>query len=876
MQGQGSRITTKDAESFYARATNSELNKDLDAAFRLYIDAAKAFLHLSRSSSDDKSRAKWKANAGKALERAEKIKAFLQNSPTLFIDQVPLNIDEQFLVLKKGSFVNGLQVPLWTAPPSVSDESITFTPDGRIELSSEQKEVSVVWRKPSEILQDAIDIFSDLGPRDIMQRVVADCSLCASIAVCLNHYQRHRSKVTAFMTVSPLYSIQAVVQAALPSLSPCGSNDLSCRSKTRRYKLRVLFNGAYRRIIIDDQLPFHPDGPLMCMSTRRKHNIWPSLVEKAYLMLMGGYDFPGSNSSTDIHALTGWIPDHIEIKSSTFQRERTWTRLLHGFITGLCVLTVGTGDQPAFEWESAELLPAHNYAIIDIIEDADGGRWLDVLESRVPRPSVVASGNSEVLLERLAIVDDDENQILRISWDDVCTLFESIYVNWDPFMFNHQLNYHGTWRASYLSDSDRTESAHQTIRLTIHRPSGSAELKAAYDVWILLTRHRTDTRQANEYISLQADYEDTRTGDAGGFSGIPTTKGFYTNSPHVLVRHFTLAFGLVMHVSPILYNQVRETIYSTQLFESGWLSITASYEGDKEDTGFTVAAYSELPMQWETSARSLPYEQKVAGTLTTKTSGGNYTLPTYMVNPQYHLTLSPPNSSEGGKRTKAYVSFIAQAARDIPLNITVIWARGERVFDLVQQEVAASSGAYSYGYANVAKDLAPGDYTVILSTFEPMHQGPFSLCAESSHRISLASIPQEGAGMFTKTMRGEWAGETAAGSQNFGRYISNPQYELNIPAPTQIRIRLQSLHNRVSPSLNISVFPSPWSLPVGRSLLSSGPYSDALSGVVTPLVPIRAGKYIIVPSTFDVGVEGRFKFVVYSSTGGINLSQISI
>lgn len=50
-----------------------------------------------------------------------------------------------------------------------------------------------------------------------------------------------------------------------------------------------------------------------------------------------------------------------------------------------------------------------------------------------------------------------------------------------------------------------------------------------------------------------------------------------------------------------------------------------------------------------------------------------------------------------------------------------------------------------------------GDYTVILSAFEPqIHLGPFTLSVDSSRRFDLTAIPQEGAGMYARVSKGEW------------------------------------------------------------------------------------------------------------------------
>ena len=51
---------------------------------------------------------------------------------------------------------------------------------------------------------------------------------------------------------------------------------------------------------------------------------------------------------------------------------------------------------------------------------------------------------------------------------------------------------------------------------------------------------------------------------------------------------------------------------------------------------------------------------------------------------------------------------------------------------------------------------AAGDYTVILSAFEPSQTGKFTLKVESTSQFEFKAVPQEDAGMYVKTLRGEW------------------------------------------------------------------------------------------------------------------------
>ena len=111
----------------------------------------------------------------------------------------------------------------------------------------------------------------------------------------------------------------------------------------------------------------------------------------------------------------------------------------------------------------------------------------------------------------------------------------------------------------------------------------------------------------------------------------------------------------------------------------GMISLNLSYDGSFNDIGFTVTAYSGFGMRWDGPLRVLPFDLRISGALTTKTSGGNYTLPTYMINPQYRLRV--PGTTQDGPSAKTRVEVSLHAPRDVPINAIITWGRGQRVFE---------------------------------------------------------------------------------------------------------------------------------------------------------------------------------------------------
>ena len=139
---------------------------------------------------------------------------------------------------------------------------------------------------------------------DLVQDAIMDCSVVASLCALTARTERGHSDIL----ISAVYPYDQGHQ--VPAASGNG-----------KYFFRFHFNGCYRKVVIDDRLPTSRTSRALHVIDRNNPGIyWPALIEKAYLKVRGGYDFPGSNSGTDLWVLTGWIPEQLFLQRYVLRR----------------------------------------------------------------------------------------------------------------------------------------------------------------------------------------------------------------------------------------------------------------------------------------------------------------------------------------------------------------------------------------------------------------------------------------------------------------------------------------------------------------------------------------------------------------------------
>jgi calpain-7 len=204
-------------------------------------------------------------------------------------------------------------------------------PDGLLPLSPSQIAAGVEWRRPSEVIVSEKPVMiQSIDPLSIQQHFVSDCSFVCSLCIASAYEAKFKKRLITSI------------------IFPQNSSNMPVYNAYGKYIVKLLINGVKRKVVVDDRLPYSPNnGRWACSSTINLNELWISIIEKAYMKVNGGYDFPGSNSDVDLFALTGWIPEHLyfqeegetdEKQDHTQSADRGWQRIKSAHKYGDCLV----------------------------------------------------------------------------------------------------------------------------------------------------------------------------------------------------------------------------------------------------------------------------------------------------------------------------------------------------------------------------------------------------------------------------------------------------------------------------------------------------------------------------------------------------------
>ena len=647
--------TTEEARSVANRAIELERNKRFFEAFRAYVSATQLFLEAARASPETLG-SDARRMASRCLERAER----LRESHKLAND--PCDTWE-----------------IWTQDPSLSDFArIDLHVEASPALSPLQIQQGAKLRQASPAIPIMCrDVVLRAG--DIEQGSVSDCSLITAIEIATEHNARWHTRL-AF-------------EALFPQL-----NSMPCRSPTGVYMVKLYLHGQARCITINDALPCTLTGELLCSKPRHNIQLWPALLEKAFLVAKrSSYAFNGSDACMDLYALTGWIPEHIPLHEVSFQCEKTWTRLFTAWKLGRCLLALGTGSSP--ETTSA-LVPLHCYGIIELRE-----------HQHKRTVSIVNPWKRH----------DAPQHVKDMAWEEVCCYFDTLLVNWDPALYPHQRQVTGMWDAT--SDSAVRLDEFRAAQTDQYHISVSQEMSTP--ILLHLERHDlSGTYEEQEYMALHVfPCNKAQRRAQVEFDGL---MGMYVNVPHSL---------LALHASGPMQYTLAVSRHGSALYPMP----------------YTLTVYATSLVDLAVLPPTMPNRSIVHGSWRPSPNRG---VPELWYQPQYRLTVH-----EGTLLPRVELVVMTSLSTCVA---AVLLTSGKRVLCWEEASVVAHTGTLSRGIARSdVQVLQPGAYTLVLLTSCSHDEtatssttsaaASFSVIVESNVRVSVDILPMLGAGMYRRS-----------------------------------------------------------------------------------------------------------------------------
>lgn len=648
------------------------------------------------------------------------------------------------IIILRASKIHGKKFPQWNQPPEPSmfakkdDEELYMDPFA-FTFSPEQQDLFDRWKRPFELMATAhdhdgaeqlsLDMMRAKPDCDLVQDMVTDCSVVSSLSAAMCHLCPKKDSLLG----SLMYPFDH--DKFQPMLSKSG-----------KYVFRMHFNGCSRQVVIDDRLPASSSSRTLFVVDRRNDRlIWPALMEKAYLKIRGGYDFPGSNSGTDLYVLTGWIPEQRFLQHDEFDLDKTWTKMQREYGRGNVIATLGTPVLSAEEETTLGLVSKHDYAVMDLKEET-GVRLL--LVKNPWRNSVVWKG---VASSASVKTSGDKTGMFWISFEDVVQNFDTLYLNWNPTLFTHRQDHHFPWELP-----DKTLAS-----ALAHNPQYTVQSDTSYPVWILLNRHWQDGEldrlrdQSKHRHHVHGDHSISAGVTAkSSFAPISQTLGFMALQVYAAPPQGTRI--LLPDRSPLQQSPLLDSPHTLLCLENPSPGIPYTIAITQSDLPlpnytFSLTFLSLSPLTVNPSLPTHAHTHSIRGKWSRRTAGGNTASPNYRMNPSWSITIPSPTRLS---------LLLTTDAHDLAVHVCLVYSSPSTVpqtpsSTLSRRDIVMSSGEYRRGAAHVqsaaSSTVQPGIYIATASTFTPGQLADFVLEVRSDVALSISRLEAPEAGRLRRT-----------------------------------------------------------------------------------------------------------------------------
>ncbi|XP_077977911.1 androglobin-like isoform X2 [Glandiceps talaboti] len=201
-------------------------------------------------------------------------------------------------------------------------------PEGRIDMPPSLKQRVDHWKRPQDFILDKTPVVFEENAVDFdlmtANEHIQDSELMrwitSQIATlwCITMVTDQDAAISA--TLSPptnhmwkpwehIYSMSKVGKGPhVPMYNPHG-----------KYVVKLYWMGVWRKIVVDDTIPYDDNEKMLLPATTLQHELWPMLLAKA-LIKVASLDYNGGSSHSEfgdvtvIHCLTGWLPETIPLQ----------------------------------------------------------------------------------------------------------------------------------------------------------------------------------------------------------------------------------------------------------------------------------------------------------------------------------------------------------------------------------------------------------------------------------------------------------------------------------------------------------------------------------------------------------------------------------